>query len=277
VGTGQPEFETPQQAAIEAEESVEPRAGLLRDVVDELRWTLAGRRWWLASMVGNLIFAIGYLIVTEYDPHTAGDINASNVGLAVVLWCLADPVNTNQLGNDSDRVINSLRAGDSVRRILAIKNLALAFLLLPIALLISTIHWVLAGRWHLVPHTVVVDIGAVFLWMGVGSVVSALLPYPPIRIHQRIKAILARRSVVRYAACMAAPYVLWYGIVKVLHIPWHAIWDDQLLGARGGAFPKYALVYLGLCLVYWAVGLWIAHVYDRRFPGRLIRDLEREV
>jgi hypothetical protein len=277
VASRQHEFETGRQAAIEEREPLEPRAGLARDIVDELRWTWAGRKGWLLGMLGNLVFAIGYLFVTDYDPHVSGDIKVANVGLAVVLWCLADPINTNQLGNDSERVVNSLRAGDSVGRILAIKNIALAVLLLPFALLISTIHWLIAGRFHLVPHTVVADFGAVFLWMGVGSVVSVLLPYPPLKIRSRVKALLARKSVVRYAACLAAPYVLWLGIVKVLHIPYNEIWDHRLLGGRVADVPKYGLVYLGLALVYWVVGLLIAEAYDRRFPGRLIRDLEREV
>lgn len=275
--TGQPHFETERQQAIEAAEPLEPRAGLWRDILDELRWTWSGRKWWLLGMLGNLVFAIGYLVVTDYDPRVAGDIKVANVGLAVVLWCLADPINTNQLGNDSERVVNSLKAGDRVERILVIKNIALAALLLPFAFLISVIHWLIAGRWHLVPHTIVADLGAVFLWMGVGSVVSVLLPYPPIRIRSRVKALLARKSVLRYAACLAAPYVLWYGIVKVLHIPYNEIADHRLLGSRVADFPKYALVYLGICLVYWVLGLSIALAYDRRFPGRLIRDLHREV
>jgi hypothetical protein len=103
------EFETGRQEAIEAAEPFEPRAGLGRDILDELRWTWAGRKGWLLGMFGNLVFAVGYLVVTDYDPHVAGDIKVANVGLAVVLWCLADTVNTNQLGNDSERVVNSLR------------------------------------------------------------------------------------------------------------------------------------------------------------------------
>jgi hypothetical protein len=146
VASPQHEFETARQAAIEQREPLEPRAGLWWDILDELRWTWSGRKGWLLGMLGNLAFAIGYLLITDYDPHVSGDIKVANVGLAVVLWCLADPINTNQLGNDSERVVNSLTAGDSVGRILAIKNIALAVLLLPFAYLISTIHWLIAVR-----------------------------------------------------------------------------------------------------------------------------------
>jgi hypothetical protein len=277
VATGHREFETLRQEAIEGAEPFEPRRRLWGDVVDELRWTWAGRKGWLLGMVGNLVFAVAYLAYTDYDPRAAGDIKAANVGLAVVLWCLADTVNTNQLGNDSQRVVNSLKAGDSVRRILAIKNLSLAILLFPIAILITVVHWLIAGRWHLLFHTAVFDLGAVFLWLGVGSVVSVLLPYPPIRIHRRVRAILARKGVVRYALAQAAPYVLWYVIIKALHLPWHAFYDNHVLGPRRAEFLAYALVYLGIAFAYWGLGLWVASVYDRRWGARLIRDLEREV
>ncbi len=274
---GQLGFETPHQEAIEAAEPFEPRTGLVADVFDELRWTWAGRKGWLLGMAGNLAFAIAYLAYTDYDPRVAGDIKVANIGLAVVLWCLADTVNTNQLGNDADRVVNSLRAGDSVARILAIKNVALAILLLPLAILINVVHWLIAGRWHLLLHTAVFDLGAVFLWMGVGSVVSVLLPYPPIRIHRRVRAILARKGVVRYALAQAAPYALWIGIIKVLHLPWHTFYDNHVLGPRREEFLGYAFVYLGIAFAYWGLGLWLASVYDRRWGARLIRDLEREV
>jgi hypothetical protein len=289
VGTGPSEFETSRQEEIEAAEPLEPRVGLLGDVLDELRWTWAGRKWWLVAMVGNFATAVAYLLYTNYDPHVAGDIKGANVGLSVVLYCLADQINTNQLGNDGERVVNSLKGGDSVRRILVIKNLALALILYPIALLVTVIHEATAGSFRLFLHSAVVDLGAVFLWMGVGSVVSVILAYPPIKLVHvvrswppiklgpRIKAILARRGIVRYALAMAAPYALWYGIVKVLHLPWKAIWDHRLLGPRLADFIGYSFVYLGLCLAYWLLGLWLAGVYDRRYPQRVIHDLQREV
>ena len=277
MATGQRDFETERQAAIEAAEPLEPRAGLLADVVDELRWTWAGRKGWLLGMLGNLALAIVYLVYTDYDPHVAGDIKAANVGLAVVLWCLADTVNTNQLGNDSERVVNSLQAGDRVWRILAIKNVALAVMLLPFAMLVTVIHLSIMGRFHFLFHTLVFDLGAILLWMGVGSVVSVLLPFPPLKLRKRVRAVRARKGVVRYALAMAAPYALWYGIVKVLHLPWRQIWDDRLLGPRELNFLSYAFVYLGICLAYWVIGLWLAGAYERRFRPRLIRDLERDV
>lgn len=274
---GQLGFETPGQEAIEAAEPFEPRAGLVGDVLDELRWIWAGRKWWLVSMLGNLVFAVAYLAYTDYDPRVAGDIKVANVGLAVLLFVLAGTVNTNQLGDDAQRVVNSLRTGDSAARILAIKNIALATLLFPIAILLTVVHSLIGGRWHLLFHAAVFDLGAVFLWLGVGSVVSVLLPFPPIRFDRRIRAVLARKGVVRYALAQAAPYALYLGIIKVLHLPWHAFYDNRVLGPRRDEFLGYALVYLGIAFAYWGLGLWLASLYDRHWGARLIRDLERTV
>ena len=53
--------------------------------------------------------------------------------------------------------------------------------------------------------------------------------------------------------------------------------DHRAARVSRADLPKYALVYLGISLIYWVIGLSLAELYDRRFPGRLIRDLEREV
>src|SRR5205814_5547280 len=55
---------------------------------------------------------------SDYDPHVAGDFKIAYVGIAVVLYVLADTITTNQLGADGDRVLASVEGDDSVRRIL---------------------------------------------------------------------------------------------------------------------------------------------------------------
>jgi hypothetical protein len=107
---------------IEAEE---PRLGLLRDVIDELKWTLSGRRGWLVGMGVNLVIALVYVGYTHFAPNLPGDIRIANVGVLVVWWILANVINTNQLGSDSDRVVRSLEDRDVLSRILAIKNISL--------------------------------------------------------------------------------------------------------------------------------------------------------
>jgi hypothetical protein len=260
------------QRAVTSQAEVEPRLGLFRDVLDELRWTFGGRKGWLFGVAGNLLFAYVYLAITQPDQRNFGDVKSANVGLAVLLWALADTVNTNQLGADSDRARHSLERGDSVARILAIKNLALAVMFVPLAFLISIIHRIVIDHWNLLFHTLVADVGAVFLWLGVGSVFSVLLPFRPISIRARLKA---RKTWLRYAICQAVPYI-GLGVVAILHFPYFFIYTLRLLGSVREHYMNYALVYLGFGFLYWALGLGLAWRSGRNHRGRLLYDLNRQ-
>ena len=70
---------------VESIGATEPRLGLLRDIVDELRWTFTGRKGWLVGMAGNVAMGLAYVGLTRYDPHRAGDLKIANIGVAVTL------------------------------------------------------------------------------------------------------------------------------------------------------------------------------------------------
>ena len=213
---------------------------------------------------------------TRLRPTRGGRLKAANVGLAVVLWCLADPVNTNQLGNDSERVINSLRGGDRVWRILAIKNLALAVMLLPLAMLVTVIHLSIMGRFHFLFHTLVFDLGAILLWMGVGSVVSVLLPF-----HRSNSASgCGRCARARVSLLRAGDRGAVRALVRDREGAAPSLAPD--LGrppARpaGAQLPRLRVRVPRDLPCVWVIGLWLAGAYERRFRPRLIRDLERDV
>jgi hypothetical protein len=194
-------------AAAGSASATEPRAGLVDDVKDELQWTFTGRKGWLLGMVFNLVVAIVVTGYERYDPHVQGEIKIANIGVAIVIYVLAGTLATNQLGADAERVVNSLERGDRVSRILSLKNIALAVLMVPVALLVSVIVRVLVDRWRLLPHTAMYDIGAVFVWLGLGNLVSVTLPYRPISLRARLKA---RPTWIRWAVRQAIPYALFY-------------------------------------------------------------------
>ncbi len=260
------EHDTAEQPALE------PRLGLLGDIRDELHWTFTGRKGWLIGIAVNLVTAYIYLAITQPDPSRFGDIKAANVGLAVTLWCLADTVNTNQLGADRERVAASLEAGDSLLRILALKNLALAILLVPVALLLSLIHHIYVGNVHLPVHALLFDIGSVFLWQGVGSVISVLLPFRPLSIRARLKA---RKTWVRYGIAQAAPYVA-IVLMVALHLPYVLLYVLRAFGPLHANFIDYALAYAAIGLAYWWIGLALASLWGRLFRADLIAALQRE-
>jgi hypothetical protein len=258
--------------AKDRQPATEPRLGLVGDIVDELRWIATSRKGWLIGLTGNFVIAVIYVGYTHYDPHRTGDIRIAHVGTAVAIWVLSNTLNTNQLGADRDRVLASLRQGDTVPRILAIKNLSLAAFLVPLALIISVAVRILVDRWRLLPHAAMADVGAVFLWLGLGSVISVLLPYRPIALRQRWKA---RHTWLRWAICLAVPDLSYFAVMPVLHLPYIAVYQLQVFGPYQPHFLAYSFFYLAMGLAYWALGLWLASLYARRRASRFNADLAR--
>jgi hypothetical protein len=266
------ESESAMTIAPEADaDATEPKAGLVDDVIDELRWTLSGRKGWLLGLALNLAVALVVVGYERYDPHVRGDIKIANIGVAVVIFVLAGTLATNQLGANADRVINSLERGDRVSRILALKNAALAVLLVPVALLVSVIVRILVDRWRLLPNTVMFDIGAVFLWLGLGNIISVTLPYRPISLRARLKA---RHTWIRWAIRQAVPYVLFYlGAPALLMLPTLGVYLARAFGPPRTFY--YPLLFLVNALAAWILGLWLATAWANHHRRRLTAELRR--
>lgn len=263
------------QTGASDQRRMEPRLGLVGDVVDELRWTVHGRKGWLTGVVLNLILAYAYLAVTQGDPRHFGDIKSTNVGLVVIIWTLASTINTNQLGNDCDRVVASLEAGDSVPRILALKNIALAIVLMPLALVILLVHHLYLGTWHgnVLVQQLIYSLGAIFTWQGVGNVISVLYPFRPLTTETVVKA---RPTWVRHAlGGQALPYVCFL-VMAPIHVYWVLFHDSRPLGLIPTDHLAYPLVYLGFGLFWWLVGLGLATLYARVYRSDLIAALHRD-
>lgn len=258
-------------AAVGSARATEPRAGLIDDVKDELRWTFRGRKGWLLGMVFNLVVAVVVTGYQRYDPHVSGDIRIANIGIVVVLYVLAGTLATNQLGSDAERVINSVERGDRVSRILALKNVSLALLLIPVALLVSVIVRILVDRWRLLAHTAMFDIGAVFIWLGLGNLVSVMLPYRPIALRARLKA---RSTWRRWGLRQAVPYALYYlGAPVLLMFPTLIVALLKGFGRRDSVY--YPVFYLVNAVVGWLFALWLASVWAQRHRRRFEAELRR--
>lgn len=247
------------------------RPRLLRDFGEEFRWTLSGRKGWLAGMAINLAFAVVAVRWSDFNPQKTGEIENAILGISVVLYVLAGTVNTNQLGADGERVVAALEGGDSARRLLLGKNLVLAALLVPVAILVSAAFNIVIHRWRLFSHTPLYDIGAVFLWLGIGNIFSVLLPYRPIALRARLRA---RRTWKRWVIRQAVPYAIyWSSSPLLLLLPMAAIFYFRPFGPIRAVY--YPLCYLANGLAVWLLGLWIAAVYARRHFPRLVRELHR--
>lgn len=264
-------FVATDEAAVGSATATEPRAGLIDDVKDELQWTFRGRKGWLLGMAFNLLVAVIVIGYQRYDPHVSGDLKIANIGIAVVVYVLAGTLATNQLGADADRVINSVERGDRVSRILALKNVSLALLMVPVALLVTVIVRILVDRWRLLPNAAMYDVAAVFVWLGLGNLVSVMLPYRPISLRARLKA---RPTWVRWGLRQAVPYALYYlGAPLLVTFPAVILHFQEAFGRRDSVW--YPLVTLANSLVGWLVCLWLASVWAKRHPRRFEAELRR--
>jgi hypothetical protein len=89
----------------------------------------------------------------------------------------------------------------------------------------------------------------VFCWLGVGCVLSVLLPYRPMPWRARLAA---RHTWVRWAVCLVTPWVVVLGLEPALNLA------DRAVGSTGRAG---ALV-VGVAV--WAGGLALAARLARR-------------
>jgi hypothetical protein len=250
---------------------LEPREGVLADLADELRWTFGGRKGWLIGIAFNLILAGVYVGYTHYHPHSRDPVDITGLATGVVAWVLSDVVNTNQLGSDATRVRASIQRGDNVARILALKTLGLAVLLAPLAVTVSVVARLLLDRWRFIPWAVMMDIGVLFVWLGVGCIVSVLIPYNPIPLRERFRL---RRSWVRWGICLAVPYLIYPAIGYICMWPPDRF-ARHVIGDPHKYYTQWALCHLVWGFVVWGIGLGLAEAYSRVKTHRLLVDLER--
>ena len=230
--------------------------GFLLDVAAEVASTFGRRRTRLLGLVANLVLALAYVGWSHWHPNRPQAFAVAHLGVAVVVWIMADVVNTNQLGADGPEVAAQLAGGRGVARILATKNLALAAVIAPIAIGVTLGAQLLVRHAPDLTRASLADVGAVFCWLGVGSVLSVLLPYRPLPWRDRLHA---RRTWVRWTVCVTAPWIVVLALEPALGIA------DHVAGLAGGAGP------LTLGVLCWVLGLAAAARAARR-RGRALRN-----
>ena len=215
-----------------------PHRRVITEVADEVRRTFAERKGWLVGLGFNIAIAVAYVAYTHYQPNRPDSVRIAGIATGVVAWVLADTINTNQLGADADRASASLERGRGAMRELALKNGALAVMLLPLAIVLSVGVRLALDRWRAVPHAVMLDLFVVFMWLGLGNVLSVLLPYCPISLRERWRV---PRSWPRWLLCVAAPYLALL-IVNELRWPVDRL-AHYIFGRPDGHLLGYAFLY----------------------------------
>ena len=107
----------------------------------------------------------------------------------------------------------------------------------------------------------------IMTWLGVGNVVSVLLPYAPLPLAKRWVRRRAVRSTAYWVACLALPYVLCVAVDQLKRVPRFV---TTALGLPADDLVRgVALVVLGLlaCAVGTALAVGLARVRGVRLDA----------
>ena len=250
---------------------LEPHLGLVADVADEIRWTFTKRIGWIGQIFLNLCIGLPVVFALAWNSRH-DDIRVSGFATSIAGWVLASALNTNQLGFDADRAAASFRAGDTAWRVLFLKSLSVFVVLTPPILVLSVVlRLLVAHPPDSIPIALVRDLADITVWLGFGSLLSVLLPFRPLGFRGRWAT---PASWTRFAICMAAPYVVYYLLLKTWHLPELALADQLFHHVRHHEWD-YTVGLLVWGLLTWGLGLGLAECYYRLRPTKLEADLDR--
>jgi hypothetical protein len=238
-----------------------------RRVVEEVRHVVADRpRAILVRLVITL--AVSLALVTFY--HFSGWSEYDDVGqLTLYLFSavVGSVVCTNALCFEAQRVRDAMSRGERLWRILVAKNLAMAVLVTVAALPVIAFLTVTNDGNPIAMIDQLVTM--VFIWLGVGNVLSVLYP---IR-HEPVSARVRDGTWKPYLFSFALSYGV--GLTVNLMIFWR-LWSRQAASAElvGGQWAAFVLV-LASALASWVL-LTVLAVACSREP-RIRRVLSREM
>lgn len=237
-----------------------PDAPLWRQVLAEVRWSFIPPWYWLSGVAFNLVLSLLSLIVAPLRGGLHHDW-AVLVGTYFAVWILADVTTTNVLGADALRVRLGLLRGVALARILIVKNLALLVIVgLPTLLATAVITLTDEPEYRL-ELTLPGVLYPMLTWLGVGNLVSVLLPVATLPIRQRWAMRRQLRPTVRWLVCLGVPYVLLLAVDPLGDLPrWlvrHLRFLPHELAVRGGVWCALGLGFYALAT---AVALRLARV-----------------
>jgi hypothetical protein len=231
----------------------------------EIRWAFTPPRTWLTGVVANLVLAAAWLLVQPLTPHGRHHDWVVLVGTYFASFILADVTTTNLLGGDHYRVRRSLLDGIPLWRILLIKNVALLVLVgLPtlIAAMVLTLWFETPAHLGITIPNVAVPI---LSWLGVGNVVSVLLPVSAQPLLRRWRQRRDHRRIAVWLFALLLPYALYY-IADPMDGVGHRVLWRQLPASIGPVLGRdtKSVVHLGVALAVWVVGTVAAELWVRK-------------
>ncbi|CAN5747512.1 hypothetical protein BH09ACT8_BH09ACT8_37540 [soil metagenome] len=246
---------------------IRPVLGDLGDRIrDEVRHVWAGKPRSILIRLA-ITLAISLSLVTFYEISGFTDYDAPRLTLYLFSAVVGSVVCTNALCFEAQRIRAALTGGERLWRILVAKNLAMAALVtvagLPVVGLLAV------GGYGNPVALADQLITMVFIWLGVGNVLSVVYP---IR-HEPVSARLGDGTWLPFLFSFAISYGV--GLTVNLMIYWH-LWARQTAATemKGGTWAAFATVLAG-ALILWLL-LTVFAVACSREPG-LRRVLSREM
>jgi NO-binding membrane sensor protein with MHYT domain len=233
---------TPAAAGHPLHAVVASLSSLSRGILDEVRHIIADKpRSILLRIV--ITVAIGLALVAAY--HLTGMKRYDLSGLTLYLFSVVvgSVVCTNSLCFEAERVRTALAAGQRVWRVLVRQNIAMAILITIAGLpVIAALTWTReANPVALVDQLVTM----VFIWLGVGNVLSVLYPLR----HEPMAARLKDGTWKPFLFSFVLSYGVGLGVNLMIY--WR-LWARQTANAQltGGAWVAFLLV-LASAILSW--------------------------
>ena len=233
---------------------------------DEIRHVWADRPRSILIRLA-ITLAISLSLVTFYEISGFTNYDAPRLTLYLFSAVVGSVVCTNALCFEAERVRTALADGERLWRILVSKNLAMVALVaaagLPVAGLLAVSGF--GNPVALADQLITM----VFIWLGVGNVLSVVYPLR----HEPVSARLRDGTLMPYLFSFAVSYGV--GLTVNLMIYWR-LWARQTAATemRGGTWAALGLV-LASSVILWLL-LTVFAVACSREPG-LRRVLSREM
>ncbi|MCW2525027.1 MAG: hypothetical protein JWO63_3362 [Frankiales bacterium] len=235
-----------------------------RDVLEEIRWSFTLPMIWLQGVGANLVLSFLWLLWAPLTGRPREDWVVV-VGSYFATFVLADVTTTNVLGPDAQRVVSSLDQGQSTLRILLRKNAALLVIVGLPTLVATAILTVTSEDSYRLAVTLPGVAFPIFTWLGVGNIVSVLLPVRSRPLRERWARREDRRSTFWWLFHLGLPYLLWYGVNPLGAAP-RAILRSLARASRTDEVRGLVLTTTGVAIWLFgtAVAAWLVRVRGLR-------------
>lgn len=187
-------------------------------VLRDVRWTFTPPWSWLSGIGANLVLSLVWLVAAPLTDRPHHDW-AIIVGTYFAVFILADVTTTNVLGADAHRVSLGLQRQIPLRRILLVKNLTLLLIVGVPTLIATAVITINSEPGYRLVLTLPGVIFPILTWLGVGNLVSVLLPVPYATLRRRWALRHHLRPTVRWLVALGLPYALLVVVEPAARLP----------------------------------------------------------